>query len=824
MTGIKSLIYVCNIILVFSIASNAYAYKVDVHLYVAQEVLNDAQDGTLSFNVEGKETLDINIGKDVHKSLISHPEYFRTGSLGPDAFPDVFTGQTIIHPGIKGGWGTSDWLMHLSKDGFNNANERAFVAGFSTHIASDIFAHTYVNRYSGGVFDIQKAPSIAKRHVALESYISNYLPPIKDHRGRSLKKVSDLIMDATGQVAYPEEFVLQKLYFSPEAQAQFKLQGHPLTTIADLRDSLDELLKPDGLISDYDNLALQFAAMFFGEINLTTEEAEKAREFAESIHRSLDVSDDLAKISGEVDEFTQDLQAASHEAIRGALSELESAENSFLKEKAKIDNLRTSVTAKANEVAGMADNLRDSVLSEVSKRICKDSCAGKYPLSGSRRARCRDACFKRHTKVRVTVNGAKKKLRNEVASLQKKIIELENKEMKRASAALRESIEDTLSLTESVLETQIALNGVMRTFLELDTASSPVRLIFQNWRDGVDDAMTSYSRANAQSIINTTDPSIEDPLDPWIRWLSCDSVSLIGVPSGLVEAACGTKEGVSDILTKVNELEDSLVSIDPLGSEVIKLKGLLQGAVDALKDELVDLGVDEINKSVESLTDFDVLQWKELFERKVSAKYLNAQFSGDEDSLGLLVIPDIAKRVNKDMGIGWRSKSFKPEKFNALYNSIVLSKLSLLDRDGLIELSKYLGLDSDLYGLNLYDDTSRESENILFGFVRNIDGNHQWQELAPPQPRQGNFDAPDYSRRTSDLSSRYGMWPTANDKSKGLRLWVDEMVRTQSFKKLFRAPIAAGIDQPKKYRMSEILPDGYPKNHRVTNDVPWGDH
>jgi hypothetical protein len=50
--------------------------------------------------------------------------------------------------------------------------ERAFALGHLVHAAAYVFAHTYVNRYAGDVFDIQTNEGAARRHVRVESFIS----------------------------------------------------------------------------------------------------------------------------------------------------------------------------------------------------------------------------------------------------------------------------------------------------------------------------------------------------------------------------------------------------------------------------------------------------------------------------------------------------------------------------------------------------------------------------------------------------------------------------------------------------------------------------
>ncbi len=102
--------------------------------------------------------------------------------IGPDAFPEILTGQQIIHPDVAralpGGVSGSDaWLTHVWRASAVEGPEvRAFVAGFLTHAAGDVFAHTFVNSYSGGAFTFDP-PMNAARHVVIEGYVAKRTPP-----------------------------------------------------------------------------------------------------------------------------------------------------------------------------------------------------------------------------------------------------------------------------------------------------------------------------------------------------------------------------------------------------------------------------------------------------------------------------------------------------------------------------------------------------------------------------------------------------------------------------------------------------------------------
>ncbi|MBP2161508.1 MULTISPECIES: zinc dependent phospholipase C family protein [Asticcacaulis] len=170
----------------------AYAWKPKTHIYLAEEALRDALDN-------GKVTLyetdratgriigvlgEFDVDPNILAALKAGQKQFRAGVLGPDAYPDILTGQQIIHPeeadAIDGTAGGSNaWLTHLWERGFVNGatpQVRAFTIGYLTHAAGDVFAHTYVNHYAGGEFMLVPDPTNAVKHLVLEGYIGKRTP------------------------------------------------------------------------------------------------------------------------------------------------------------------------------------------------------------------------------------------------------------------------------------------------------------------------------------------------------------------------------------------------------------------------------------------------------------------------------------------------------------------------------------------------------------------------------------------------------------------------------------------------------------------------
>ena len=219
----------------------ARAWKPKTHVYLAEQALKDAVD-------DGKVTIyeaDYRNGKvlepvgsfpvepRVLEALKKYPKQYRAGVLGPDAYPDVVTGQTLTHPhaghaldGHAAG-GTNSWLTHLWNLSFgsgtrpaggielprvpgfpvrnDDAAVRAFAVGYITHAAGDMFAHTYVNHFSGGEFMLTPDPRNAVKHLVFEGYIGKRTPLAIDTFGPSAGKPDTAFPGASFSLLAAEE-------------------------------------------------------------------------------------------------------------------------------------------------------------------------------------------------------------------------------------------------------------------------------------------------------------------------------------------------------------------------------------------------------------------------------------------------------------------------------------------------------------------------------------------------------------------------------------------------------------------------------------------
>jgi hypothetical protein len=199
------------------------AWKPYTHNFTGDQARADAIDnGRVTINGH-----EYSLRPEVVAALRDWPAFYNAGVIGPDGFPDLTYGQAVIHPVQTGAW-----LKHLldhawaaQTDPSYTATERsqilAFTYGFLTHAAGDMWGHTLINDFSGGVFpsfsDIPTsatAAAIAFKHVMVESYIGDATPGWDgDKDTRKVLPDGDVSDDSTPGHDYdcPHKFIYRTL-------------------------------------------------------------------------------------------------------------------------------------------------------------------------------------------------------------------------------------------------------------------------------------------------------------------------------------------------------------------------------------------------------------------------------------------------------------------------------------------------------------------------------------------------------------------------------------------------------------------------------------
>jgi hypothetical protein len=234
------------------------AWKPYTHNFSANQAWLDAVDDG-SVTIQGRQYA---LRPELVAALRDWPQFYNAGVIGPDGFPDLTYGQAVIHP-----FKTGEWLGHVfakgweaQTDGSLSAEDKskilAFTYGYLTHAAGDMWAHTLVNDFSGGVFpsvseiftSVPKA-AIAMRHLILEGYIGDATPGYDGNPERGPAPLGDVSDDSTPSYAYdaPHNFIYKTLVDPaaatpiPAVRGSYSEARGPLIGFfLELRDDLDD--------------------------------------------------------------------------------------------------------------------------------------------------------------------------------------------------------------------------------------------------------------------------------------------------------------------------------------------------------------------------------------------------------------------------------------------------------------------------------------------------------------------------------------------------------------------------------------------------------
>ncbi len=228
-------------------ATTVFAFDTRTHVWIAQEVINDLKDSKVTIEPFG----DFDVDSAIVDSIVNNQRVFRMGNIGPDGFPDVVGGQVTVHPGLEDGtiddgsevfhgWKSDEWFEWVINKA-QTPKEKAFAYGFLLHGAADTFAHSYVNMYTGDIFDMNDGETdVEKRHIFLEKFISDRLPPMKDANGVS---VGNFWESVAIDKELPINFIKSTLLMNREVATQYALSSTAsyLTKIYEFREKVAAL-------------------------------------------------------------------------------------------------------------------------------------------------------------------------------------------------------------------------------------------------------------------------------------------------------------------------------------------------------------------------------------------------------------------------------------------------------------------------------------------------------------------------------------------------------------------------------------------------------
>lgn len=402
------------------------------------------------------------------------------------------------------------------------------------------------------------------------------------------------------------------------------------------------------------------------------------------------------------------------------------------------------------------------------------------------------------TKLAVSIDGAV----NDTAYYLAKI-ELES--VKRKLTSVKEIMEDVASLGEVIDDGVASLHP--RDW-------NPVRAHAIWWIEGLNEAMSEYVKANGQVLANSVSASVahDKKIEPLKLWLCNYRLALLGTTAAISKGACRSEAIAQSLSQEIRELRD-----------ILGVEYLIDEQVDrllmSLEDDAKELVIKEIERHIqpEYLQLYKLLTDPDLKGARL-AQEIDTLFSRDVNSTGLLKIPSASARIKAEM-FGSGAK-FDPQRYAVAYNSVVMAKLTLLDEDGLLRLLAAAGVSLDTVGdsLRYNGPAPAYPTGVLFNGVRSIDGSFQWMGVAPPFPRSAGFSL---NQEANVLHKReFGYRDEAGNSQ--MFIWGNEEARRKLFRKIFKGPIAPGIDSPLS-GFSAILPSSYPFKMCASNPFPDGE-
>ncbi len=246
----------CGLVALLLWPVSALAWKPVDHLYAGNLAIAPILAGR---NVVVLLDRDYTVPAAVATSIRNHPDDYRGGVVGPDAFPDILGGQGNVHPDTRGANDTQphadwtpghsyayEWLALVYRAGWaaydkcdgcaEGQRDLAFTYGYLTHAGEDMWGHTFVNDFAKGVFpevsEIGNARerNIAIRHIVTEDYVGVHTP------------ATDLALNA------PTDFIYKTFIDNPTAAVLgrgvfidtfFKLKARLVAKVARLTDYID---------------------------------------------------------------------------------------------------------------------------------------------------------------------------------------------------------------------------------------------------------------------------------------------------------------------------------------------------------------------------------------------------------------------------------------------------------------------------------------------------------------------------------------------------------------------------------------------------------
>jgi hypothetical protein len=150
------------------------------------------------------------------RSVRDYPDYFLSGALAPDLYPDPLAAR-VAADDQRGGWQRRDWLRHIVGNAEPGA-PLAFALGYLLQAGQDALVDAPANVVAGGEFRAAKNPAAS---LAGKKPASN---PAIDTVGSAEMEASARHL-LSGHSRVPALFLKDTLLFDADAVAQYRRSG-----------------------------------------------------------------------------------------------------------------------------------------------------------------------------------------------------------------------------------------------------------------------------------------------------------------------------------------------------------------------------------------------------------------------------------------------------------------------------------------------------------------------------------------------------------------------------------------------------------------------
>lgn len=812
----KRAVHIVALVSFVMAGSPASAFGLKTHLWIGQKIIDDLEPDC-RLEIAGEQQ---KIDPDLCASILGNRGAFLAGVIGPDGFPDLITGQITTHPGLPGGWQTSDWLKHVYAHA-PTGDRLAFSAGFVVHAGSDTFAHSYVNAYSGDIFEIGDERAVELRHFVLEKYIDAHLP----------SGVPDV-----GQLKVPAEYLRERLIYNDDAaRASAMAKALHIPAMFAVRKSVGELTRELDKIEERAANVAADVLVENGEFQLKLASGETALKGAEvalaANQASLDAQRQLLDTAkGTFDDALDRLKKndvlikQSELTAKAARAAINNAENIARAANNRLGDIEREVNNLQSKLASTPAQVTDQVCETVEKKVCKNlpwpaselcklvketSCRpvqiangvyGKIQRELSQ-ARDRLADAKQDiTNSGITIaaetareaNALQQKAQAEAAKTGLNVAreaaqvayDLEKAKydaLADANKAAKQAAEDIRKEIKRIRTRLADLDSIREEIARLISQSNLLSFYSRNWEKGLDKAGDAYIIAGLDTAkqLATLQGGV---FDIYKRWLTCYGGAYTPVPYQFGEYGCAVDDSFKKVDAEVKGfvIRNLPAPFDDLYKRYFDIRTLVEkrisnelenaaiqlaklAAPDASTSEFIEVLVRPENANVSKL-------------REVFAQV------GDSKGKALLTFPDITKQVDSDLALA--DGKITPARFYALDYALRLSKLALLNNAQLRRFVWKMGGDpADVPG-----PVSDGRDSLLFRSLRSIDGNQQWQPFGIPYARStGTPEPQDAAKR------RYGWGPA--DADGGMPLFVTARLRNTVFASVFPKPITGALAQ-----------------------------